>query len=128
MASSDQDGPGEFNPVSAQSFVHALTPILTAVTEQIDGPIQQAAELVATSLRANGVIQAFGSGHSEALAMEIAGRAGAVPSWSATRRTRASSTSCRPLARATCSSSPRTPASTVRSSSWPVWSRNTATR
>src|SRR6188508_2087572 len=78
MASSDQGGPGANTPVSAQSFVHALTPILAAVTEQIDGPIQQAAELVATSLRANGVIQAFGSGHSEALAMEIAGRAGGL--------------------------------------------------
>ncbi|GAA0595984.1 SIS domain-containing protein [Kribbella sandramycini] len=78
MASSDQSGPGESTAVSAQSFVHALTPILAAVTEQIDGPIQQAADLFVTSLRANGVIQAFGSGHSEALAMEIAGRAGGL--------------------------------------------------
>jgi uncharacterized phosphosugar-binding protein len=54
--------------LSAQAFVHALTPIMAAVTEQIDGPIQQAADLFTTSLRANGVIQAFGSGHSEALA------------------------------------------------------------
>jgi uncharacterized phosphosugar-binding protein len=64
--------------VSAQSFVHKLTPIMAAVTEQIDGPIQQAADLVTASLRAGGVIQAFGSGHSEALAMEIAGRAGGL--------------------------------------------------
>lgn len=66
------------NGVSAQSYVQALMPIMTAVTEQIDGPIQKAADLVAESLRANGVIQAFGSGHSEALAMEIAGRAGGL--------------------------------------------------
>jgi uncharacterized phosphosugar-binding protein len=64
--------------LSAQGFVHALTPIMAAVTAQIDGPIQQAADLFTTSLRANGVIQAFGSGHSEALAMEIAGRAGGL--------------------------------------------------
>ncbi|WP_238334823.1 sugar isomerase domain-containing protein [Kribbella amoyensis] len=64
--------------MSAQSYVHTLTPILAAVTEQIDGPIQQAADLVTASLRADGVIQAFGSGHSEALAMEIAGRAGGL--------------------------------------------------
>jgi uncharacterized phosphosugar-binding protein len=64
--------------VSAQSYVHALMPILAAVTEQSDGPIQAAADLVTASLRANGVIQAFGSGHSEALAMEIAGRAGGL--------------------------------------------------
>lgn len=69
---------GEQGGLSAQAFVHALTPIMAAVTEQIDGPIQQAAELFTTSLRANGVIQAFGSGHSEALAMEIAGRAGGL--------------------------------------------------
>jgi uncharacterized phosphosugar-binding protein len=30
------------------------------------------------SLRAGGVVQAFGSGHSEALAMEVAGRAGGL--------------------------------------------------
>ena len=48
------------------------------MTEQIDGPIQKAADLMTASLRANGVIQAFGSGHSEALAMEIAGRAGGL--------------------------------------------------
>ena len=78
MASSKHGGSGESSGVSAQSYVHTLTPILAAVTEQIDGPIQQAADLMTTSLRANGVIQAFGSGHSEALAMEIAGRAGGL--------------------------------------------------
>ncbi|MEU8819494.1 SIS domain-containing protein [Actinoplanes sp. NPDC048796] len=43
--------------------------------------IRRAAEILADSVRAGGVIQAFGCGHSEALAMEIAGRAGGlVPS------------------------------------------------
>jgi uncharacterized phosphosugar-binding protein len=78
MASSKHGGPGEVAGVSAQSYVHALTPIMAAVTEQIDGPIQQAADLITAALRADGVIQAFGSGHSEALAMEIAGRAGGL--------------------------------------------------
>lgn len=68
---SEQAVNGEEGVLSAQAFVHALTPIMTAVTAQIDGPIQQAADLFTTSLRNNGVIQAFGSGHSEALAMEI---------------------------------------------------------
>ena len=36
------------------------------------------AELVVASLRAGGVLQAFGTGHSEALAMEFAGRAGGL--------------------------------------------------
>jgi uncharacterized phosphosugar-binding protein len=78
MASSKHGGSGEVAGVSAQSYVHALTPIMAAVTEQIDGPIQQAADLITSALRADGVIQAFGSGHSEALAMEIAGRAGGL--------------------------------------------------
>ncbi|MDX6238473.1 MAG: hypothetical protein QOG10_3288 [Kribbellaceae bacterium] len=64
--------------VSAEAYLQALTPIIGAVSEQASGPIQPAADLVVASLRANGVIQAFGSGHSEALAMEIAGRAGGL--------------------------------------------------
>jgi uncharacterized phosphosugar-binding protein len=44
-------------------------------------PVRRAAALLVTSLRAGGVVNAFGSGHSEAIAMEIAGRAGGlVPS------------------------------------------------
>ena len=78
MASSKHGGSGQPGGVSAQAYVHTLTPILAAVTDQIDGPIQQAADLMTTALRADGVIQAFGSGHSEALAMEIAGRAGGL--------------------------------------------------
>jgi uncharacterized phosphosugar-binding protein len=69
---------GDTDNVSAQTYVQTLMPILSAVTTQIDGPIQDAAELMTASLRADGVIQAFGSGHSEALAMEIAGRAGGL--------------------------------------------------
>lgn len=64
--------------VSAEGYLEALAPIMTAVSAQANGPIQTAADLVVESLRANGVVQAFGSGHSEALAMEIAGRAGGL--------------------------------------------------
>jgi uncharacterized phosphosugar-binding protein len=64
--------------VSAEAYLQALAPIIGAVSEQASGAIQPAADLVVASLRANGVIQAFGSGHSEALAMEIAGRAGGL--------------------------------------------------
>ena len=39
---------------------------------------RRAADLLTTALRNGGVIQAFGCGHSEALAMEIAGRAGGL--------------------------------------------------
>ena len=78
MASTAEGNNGVGAGVSAQSYVQALMPIMTAVTGQIEGPIQAAADLVTKSLQANGVIQAFGSGHSEALAMEIAGRAGGL--------------------------------------------------
>lgn len=67
--------------VSAKAYLDALTPIMATVSEQADGPVQLAADLIVASLREGGVVQAFGSGHSEALAMEIAGRAGGlVPS------------------------------------------------
>jgi uncharacterized phosphosugar-binding protein len=66
------------NTVSATGYLDALAPIIASVSEQASGPIQTAADLVTGSLRAGGVVQAFGSGHSEALAMEIAGRAGGL--------------------------------------------------
>ncbi|NRQ40032.1 SIS domain-containing protein [Nonomuraea sp. NN258] len=51
------------------------------VTETQAEPLDRAAALIVAALRADGVVNAFGSGHSEAIAMEIAGRAGGlVPS------------------------------------------------
>jgi uncharacterized phosphosugar-binding protein len=64
--------------VSAEAYVAALTPLLERVSEQASGPVQRAADLVVASLCSGGVLQAFGSGHSEALAMELAGRAGGL--------------------------------------------------
>jgi len=49
--------------------------------ERLAGPnpaIDEAVALTADALEAGGVIQAFGTGHSEAFAMEIAGRAGGL--------------------------------------------------
>ncbi len=47
-----------------------------------DGPnaaaLDAACELIVESLNAGGIVQAFGTGHSEAFAMEIAGRAGGL--------------------------------------------------
>jgi uncharacterized phosphosugar-binding protein len=42
------------------------------------GGLDQAVDIFVTSLTSGGVIQAFGTGHSEAFAMEIAGRAGGL--------------------------------------------------
>jgi uncharacterized phosphosugar-binding protein len=64
--------------VGAQAYLDALAPIIARVSGQAGGPVQQAAELVVAALRAGGVVQAFGTGHSEALAMEVAGRAGGL--------------------------------------------------
>lgn len=64
--------------VSAEGYLETLMPILRRVTSQQNGPVQDAADLVVMTLRAGGIIQAFGSGHSEVLAMEIAGRAGGL--------------------------------------------------
>ncbi|NUW40555.1 sugar isomerase domain-containing protein [Nonomuraea rhodomycinica] len=51
------------------------------VAESQAEPVNRAAGLIVEALRAGGVVNAFGSGHSEAIAMEIAGRAGGlVPS------------------------------------------------
>lgn len=43
-----------------------------------DGGLEPAVELLTECVRAGGVVQAFGTGHSEAFAMEIAGRAGGL--------------------------------------------------
>lgn len=54
---------------------------VTTRLERLAGPnkaIDDAVTLVADSLEAGGVVQAFGTGHSEAFAMEIAGRAGGL--------------------------------------------------
>ena len=40
--------------------------------------IHQAAELIAHSIMAGGILQSFGSGHSYAAAIEVAGRAGGL--------------------------------------------------
>jgi uncharacterized phosphosugar-binding protein len=64
--------------VSAQAYLEALAPIMARVGAQAGGPVQDAADLVVAALRDGGVVQAFGTGHSEALAMELAGRAGGL--------------------------------------------------
>ncbi len=64
--------------VSAADSATALLDRLTAVAST---DVVPAATLLAASVRDNGVVQAFGTGHSQATALEIAGRAGGlVPS------------------------------------------------
>lgn len=66
------------NDVSAAAYLANVTEIVDRVaTTQLDG-VHLAADIVARSVRAGGVVQAFGTGHSQATAMEIAGRAGGL--------------------------------------------------
>jgi uncharacterized phosphosugar-binding protein len=79
VSAADGGGTGaRGHAVGAQAYLDALAPILARVGQQAGGPVQEAADLLVASLRAGGVLQAFGTGHSEALAMELAGRAGGL--------------------------------------------------
>jgi uncharacterized phosphosugar-binding protein len=64
--------------LSAQSYLDAITAAIDTVARTQATGVQRAADLITASLEAGGVVQAFGCGHSEALAMEIAGRAGGL--------------------------------------------------
>ncbi len=64
--------------VDAQAFLDVLRPLLDQVVERNAQGVQDAAALVAAAVQADGLVQAFGTGHSEALAMEVSGRAGGL--------------------------------------------------
>lgn len=67
--------------ISAASFAAAAEDAVRRVAAEQAAGVAAAADLVVGGLRAGGVVQAFGTGHSQALAMEISGRAGGlVPS------------------------------------------------
>jgi uncharacterized phosphosugar-binding protein len=60
-------------------LLHEATSRLQALTAEADaGALDPAIDLIVESLQNGGVLQAFGTGHSEAFAMEIAGRAGGL--------------------------------------------------
>ncbi|HUG51803.1 MAG TPA: SIS domain-containing protein, partial [Terrimesophilobacter sp.] len=52
--------------------------IETLTADAAAGGFDAAIDLMVNAIEAGGVIQAFGTGHSEAFAMEIAGRAGGL--------------------------------------------------
>src|SRR5687767_9129970 len=64
--------------MTAQAYLSMISELVAKVgTSQADA-VKGAASLITAALDRGGVVQAFGSGHSEALAMEIAGRAGGL--------------------------------------------------
>ncbi|HEX6073945.1 MAG TPA: SIS domain-containing protein [Micromonosporaceae bacterium] len=67
--------------ISSEAYLGQVKSLMARLGESQLESIGKAAGLIADAVAAGGVVQAFGSGHSEALAMEIAGRAGGlVPS------------------------------------------------
>jgi uncharacterized phosphosugar-binding protein len=64
--------------VAGDEYLDAVRHLVTRVGEGQAEQKRRAVAVLAASVRAGGVIQAFGCGHSEALAMELAGRAGGL--------------------------------------------------
>ncbi|MEU5784754.1 SIS domain-containing protein [Micromonospora lupini] len=64
--------------VSAEDYLAVVTETIGRVSASQREAVGRAADLIAEAVRADGVVHAFGTGHSEALAMEIAGRAGGL--------------------------------------------------
>ncbi|MFE5888277.1 sugar isomerase domain-containing protein [Streptomyces sp. NPDC056462] len=64
--------------VSAQRFVRESMTVLDRLTESARDDVARAAGLIADCVRADGVIQAFGTGHSQATVLEVVGRAGGL--------------------------------------------------
>ncbi|MBN1172348.1 MAG: SIS domain-containing protein [Micromonosporaceae bacterium] len=63
---------------TAAGFLATVQAVIQRVIMPQEGAVARGASLIATAVQRGGVIQAFGSGHSEALSMEIAGRAGGL--------------------------------------------------
>lgn len=62
-------------------FNQNITDVISKVNDTQGGNIEQAAMIIADTVETGGILQAFGSGHSFAGAIEIAGRAGGyIPS------------------------------------------------
>ncbi|MGW6904519.1 sugar isomerase domain-containing protein [Streptomyces sp. NPDC054940] len=64
--------------VSARRFARESMAVLDRLTESARDDVTRAAELIADCVRADGVLQAFGTGHSQAIVLELAGRAGGL--------------------------------------------------
>jgi uncharacterized phosphosugar-binding protein len=64
--------------LTAESYLSVVTATIDRVAASQRDGVRRAADLILAALRADGIVQAFGTGHSEALSMEIAGRAGGL--------------------------------------------------
>ncbi|RZS41110.1 putative phosphosugar-binding protein [Herbihabitans rhizosphaerae] len=64
--------------ISGQQCAAAALDVLNRVAASEGPRVAAAADLIAACLRADGVVQSFGTGHSQATALEVAGRAGGL--------------------------------------------------
>ena len=64
--------------IRSEAYAEVIRAAIERVSSTQVEQVARAADLMTATLQAGGVIQAFGCGHSEALAMEIAGRAGGL--------------------------------------------------
>jgi uncharacterized phosphosugar-binding protein len=64
--------------VNASVFAQESLAVLRDITESARPQVARAAELIADCVTAGGVVHAFGTGHSQAAVLEIAGRAGGL--------------------------------------------------
>jgi uncharacterized phosphosugar-binding protein len=64
--------------ISAAQFAEESRAVVDRAVAANTGSVAAAARLIADCVATGGVIQAFGTGHSQAAAMEIAGRAGGL--------------------------------------------------
>jgi uncharacterized phosphosugar-binding protein len=64
--------------LDADTYLSTVTDTMRRVAATQGEAVAAAADLLAAAVAADGVVHAFGTGHSEALAMEIAGRAGGL--------------------------------------------------
>jgi uncharacterized phosphosugar-binding protein len=64
--------------ISARGYADAVRPVLDRLLDAGADGIGRAADLIAAGLRAGGVLQTFGAGHSEAFAAELVARAGGL--------------------------------------------------
>jgi uncharacterized phosphosugar-binding protein len=62
----------------SDQYFQAVEAILARVREANAESIPQAAGIIADTIAADGIVHAFGSGHSQLLAIELAGRAGGL--------------------------------------------------
>lgn len=64
--------------ISAQRYADEVRPVLDRLLDAQAERLGRAADLIVDSLRAGGVLQAFGAGHSESFAAELVARAGGL--------------------------------------------------